>query len=223
MRTEPRQERMSFSQVTLGVACFLFAFLATAAVTAQAHSVSTYYVSQRWASDPTMYRGYLTGTLNTDAARIAMYRGDDSWDGVSGSTLDFTDSSYQNPMVLWVSNACLVPNNGVWFTETSTSNFAVSQRCYSGSNIIKAAIAFDSTGRTWYTGTGTPPSGQTDLWGVSTHELGHAGGFTGHFSGSTDCPSTSAKQTMCDSWSNAQIPWARSLATHDEHTVASAY
>ena len=209
--------------ILLGTLAFGIAFVLFGAGSADAHNDR--FSSSLWPSDPTMYRGSLSGTLNTGAGRQAMYRGDNAWDNVYGSTLDFIDSSYQNIGVNWWGSACSLPA-GVWFLEQPLSGFGASSSCVSGGVRSRSGVRFDSTGRNWYTGTGTPGFGQSDLWGVATHELGHAGGWrggTGHYSGSSLCPGNSTKHTMCSGWTNTQLKWARDLRTHDSHAIAGAY
>lgn len=83
-------------------------------------------------------------------------------------------------------------------------------------------LAFDS-GNSWYSGTGDPSASDVDTWSVATHELGHAGGFSGHFAGAvcSSSPSTT-DQTMCPNYEFGRKCW-RTLETHDIHTFASRY
>lgn len=207
-------------ECAIAACAFTLALLLASTMSAGAHT--DVFVDQRWASDPTLYRGYLTGDLNTEQARQAMYRADNAWDDVYGSTLDFIDSSHQDTDVKHRSDACQTPV-GVWYLQRNLSGpYAVAQRCYSGDDITKASVSFN-TNHTWYSGTGTPPSGQSDLWGIATHELGHTTGFSEHLTGNDLCPSNSGKHTMCPTWSKSQVPWARTLETHDKHSIAGAY
>lgn len=209
-------------ECVVAVTIFTLALIIGSSISAYAHN--DVFRDQRWASDPTMYRGYLTDELNTARARTTMYQADNEWDAVSDSTLDFLDSSYQNPHVLYTPNACLVPNNGVWFLQHSWGNSwgGATLLCVAGDDIIKASIVFN-TDYTWYTGAGTPPEGEPDLWGTATHELGHAAGFEGHFTGNELCPATSARHTMCGGWLISHLPYARTLEVHDKHSIAAAY
>jgi hypothetical protein len=88
----------------------------------------------------------------------------------------------------------------------------------------------------WYSGTGSVPSGQFDLWGLATHEFGHAGGrlmggdTDGHFwDTSSLCPgdlidgqSPSGRHTMCQTVVNGGAG-ARSPEEHDKDTFVNAY
>ena len=92
-------------------------------------------------------------------------------------------------------------------------------------------IMFDSSDRSWYTGTTTSiPTGEVDLKGTATHEAGHATGFHGpHSSGHFDPTATicdwysSTRQTMCPTSSKSNSWWWRSPESHDTHTFEDAY
>ena len=221
LRAFTKRLRNVLPECVIAVCAFTLALLVASSMSAGAHT--DVFVDQRWDSDPTLYRGYLTGVLNTEEARVAMYRADNAWDDVYGSNLDFIDSSYQDTDVKHRTNACATPE-GVWYMQRSLPNstYARAQRCYSGDEIIKASVSFNSN-HDWYLGTGTPPSGESDLWGVATHELGHTTGFSKHLTGSDLCPSNSGKHTMCPSWTKSQLPDARTLESHDKHSIAGAY
>jgi matrixin len=98
---------------------------------------------------------------------------------------------------------------------------ATTSRCTSGGRIVSFKIVFD-TNESWYTGSGTPSGSQHDAQSVMTHELGHVAGFRGHYSGSTDCPNNSARQTMCSTVSKGTTYW-RTLGAHDKSTFEDAY
>lgn len=94
-----------------------------------------------------------------------------------------------------------------------------------GGEIVQARIRFDSADP-WYTGTGPTPLGLFDLFGVATHEAGHAAGHWYHWddpgSDATVCLPPWPKHTMCAS---VQHPGSedRSLELHDYHTFNVAY
>ena len=208
-------------ELAAGSLFFVLALLLSSSFAANAHT--NVYLDKLWESDPTLYRGYLTGDLITEEARASMYRADDAWDSVSNSTFDFIDSSYQSNSVHYTGNACGVPL-GVWYLQRSFGNsyYASTGRCHDDTSYITRSTVTFNTDRTWYTGTGTPSNGQSDLWGIATHELGHASGFSEHLTGNL-CPATAARHTMCRNWSWNQTYWARSLEEHDEDSIAEVY
>ena len=84
-----------------------------------------------------------------------------------------------------------------------------------------AAIVYDKA-EPWHFGTGTPPSNQFDMRGVSTHEFGHFAGWRLHLSGETLC--SSPNHTMCPSVASGTPSYdQRTLGTHDKHTFIAAY
>ena len=94
--------------------------------------------------------------------------------------------------------------------------------------LVNTQIAFNSSNVTWYSGTGDPPNGQSDVWSFSAHEFGHAtggwlsGSIGGHFGGATLCPNSSSRHTMCASLPTGEN-WWRSLEFHDSETFGNAY
>jgi hypothetical protein len=113
--------------------------------------------------------------------------------------------------------------------------------------LYDANIVFDNSlpnNYTWNMAPSLPSNTQIDLWSVAAHEFGHAAGSTiggdklGHFVGKgTDghgagrdlgaCPggpdNPTNDSTMCNDGLRAGEYWQWDLATHDIHTVESAY
>ena len=213
--------RSLLPECIIGTLFLALTLLLSPVLMARAHN--DVYLPKLWASDPTLYRGYLTGDLITEDARDVLYRADDEWDAVSDSTFEFIDSSYQNNNIHYTGDACGVPL-GVWYLQRSYGNsyYAATGWCYDGTQHITRSTVTFNTDKTWYTGTGTPSNGQADLWGIATHELGHATGFKKHLTGSY-CPDNATRHTMCGYWDWDQTYWARTLEQHDEHSIAEAY
>jgi hypothetical protein len=90
------------------------------------------------------------------------------------------------------------------------------QRCTSGSTITRARVFLDTLDG-WYLGSGSP-GGLYDGRSALTHELGHVGGFSGHFADA--CSGTI--NTMCPTVA-AGTTHMRTLESHDEHTFDGAY
>lgn len=107
----------------------------------------------------------------------------------------------------------------------TADNPAIVNICGEGT-ILVATIRFDTGIGDWYKGTGSPGASEYDLLSVSTHEIGHVYGFgtpfIEHFSGSTDCPNSAARQTMCQGTVIGKT-WKRTLESHDIHTHQAAY
>ena len=87
-----------------------------------------------------------------------------------------------------------------------------------GTTITKMDMKFDNA-ESWYTGTGTPSTGQKDLRSIATHEFGHGLGL-GHTQ--VSCPNDSTRPTMCAGYP-ALSTYVRSLESDDRSGVAASY
>lgn len=208
---------------------FLLAGIAFAAglaigvgASANAHAADVYF-PKTWNADPYYAFGQLNAPFDTNEAKYAIHSGDDPWNSVYGSTLDFQWSGNENGHVFWQGTACsTAPSNGLWIMTDDIDALARENTCFEDGAIIKSTIRFDNVGPSWYMGVSTSvPSGKSDARSVSVHEFGHAAGFHGHFTGTSLC-SGSTRQTMCGTLPRG-TSYMRTLESHDEHTIASAY
>ena len=109
----------------------------------------------------------------------------------------------------------------------------------SNGDIRMFGTAYNSSVTDWYYGTGDAPNGDTDYWGILTHELGHGTGWYTHYIDINDVP-PGYPETFCDKtvndyhtmckfyWSsNSNYPnrgeWWRTLETHDVDAFESKY
>ena len=81
-------------------------------------------------------------------------------------------------------------------------------------NYERMQVSIESHTR-WYSGTGDTTL--MDVWGMMTHEFGHATSFSNHFGAAGDCEYDSVHQTMCPYIRTGMEEW-RTLGTHDVHT-----
>jgi hypothetical protein len=214
----------------------------TSQTRAEAHAAGSYYPTHRWAADTNNYIGFFTNgsSLDSTAGQGRMKDGNNAWNNTASAWFDVVDQAGQYDLVVWTGNACDMPLTGIWnLQEAQTGTSAQTSLCRpNASTITRAAIRYDTSGRTWHTSTSTTvPSGSTDLWGVATHENGHANGWgwgfgtcsgaVGHFCQSDPpcSPFTETNaHTMCPVWSTTnQTWWQRTLLTHDTHTFQAAY
>lgn len=93
--------------------------------------------------------------------------------------------------------------------------------------IMHSFMIWWDSGNTWYSGTGSPSTSELDFRDTATHELGHATGWTTHFSeGTAECPApntNTSRNTMCVEGGPEGSTWGRTLETHDQHTFQEWY
>jgi len=155
---------------------------------------------------PTPTAKYDTQALSASWKSVADF-GADQWDNVSPSPWDWVlDGTSNND----------ITTGGI---DGKGKTLAVTTVWYSGSNITRMTIKFDSAEK-WYLGSGTPGSTYIDGRSVSAHEFGHGLGV-GHTQ-SSYCPSNSNRSTMCSSYIIGTT-WQRSLEADDRNAVNSLY
>lgn len=169
------------------------------------------------------------GDLIGSTASTSYKAGDNPWNALSGSTLDFSLVSETSLTNLDLStNPCggTPPNPSieifVYGGATGTS-LGVTWRCVGIVHLEHAYVGLRSAS-SWYVGSGSPGSGEYDLRSTITHEFGHAGGLNIDFSGSTLCDTDNspAYHTMCGG-AIISNTWKRSLEEHDIHSMEGFY
>lgn len=198
--------------------------LAVAVPPASAHSAAT-YVPTRWADNNGNQLWHFASNFPTGAYRSRISDGVATWNALdqriifSGPQADVADF---DPSV----NTCSsVDNNVLWRSiDGALGTLALTYRCSDGSGHWAHANMVIDNAENWYSGTGTPASNAVDLWGVATHEWGHAVGME-HLNDSTACPDGDTgpnNATMCPIYAPG-VTYNRTLETHDIHTFEPAY
>ncbi|MCC6192753.1 MAG: hypothetical protein IT318_27345 [Anaerolineales bacterium] len=133
-----------------------------------------------------------------------------AWNNVSPTSFNWSYNASADSRVEYISLCCgRLGETGYWWCGVPYF-----------SNICAAFPRIQNTGYTWYAGTGTPSSGQYDLWSVLTHEFGHGSGLYDH-STSGSCSGTGGP-TMCPSISATSTHW-RTLEQEDNDRLNSIY
>jgi predicted Zn-dependent protease len=203
--------------ILVGVAAGI-AFAAAAHV-AWAHDAATFYPNT-WSPPTVTY--HFTPSVPTEWQASVDF-GADQWSNVNGSTFDYvhgTDVADFDPTVCNTSGVNGIHRGAI---DGASGTLGVTRTCFSTSthHFIAMQVLFDSA-ENFNVGSGNPSGSQPDLESVATHELGHATGFSGHFTEPALCAFNSSQQTMCSTHLSGST-WQRSLADHDQHTFAAAY
>lgn len=132
-----------------------------------------------------------------------MKEGANKWSSVSGSTFGL-EWEGEGGNFSRNCDALTDPYNGIHWDaiDDKFGTYARVIRCWhSGTNTMHGAQMIVDRAESWYTGTGSVPSDQTDALSAAAHEFGHFLGFSGpyddgHFNDTADV-CTDPMQTMC--------------------------
>jgi hypothetical protein len=223
----------------VGLAGLILGLLTALGAPVNAHSAANWY-PLKWGAASLPAINYKFHTSVGSAFRNRVEDADARWDAVQPSAFTFNRLATDNPQPY--SGSTVPCQNAPYAQEENVvyyrgiSAFGETARCANAQGNIKwTLVSFDSTGQSWYTGTGSPGSNQIDAFHTATHEFGHFTGFSPHFTAQDTCNTTlplnlATWQTMCDA---VQIlspvgdelgeTFRRTLETHDKHTFDGAY
>lgn len=198
-------------------------------LSARAHTASTYYSGSAGGTWPasTNHSYWAWTNFPSSAHRSRIVDGAKAWnDASTGVEPNFvyqgTRSSGGNALYPCSASYSIA----YWYdldAYLGTSFVGYTPRCENTSGrVFRFSLVMDSD-TSWYTGTGTPGSTQTDLWSFTTHEWGHATGWGGHYPASDValCADIHAR-TMCRDGFRGTVRF-RTLEDHDIHTFLAAY
>lgn len=137
-------------------------------------------------------------------------------------------STYQMNAFHWVTiDGAFQGSNGSGATLARVRTCVFSSSCPAigvpGTCELYSAQVEVDRDESWYLGTGDAPLSQADGWSVASHELGHATGWSGHFSSSaTICENNADQHTMCPTY-YLGTERMRTLEQHDKHTILEVY
>lgn len=197
------------------------ALVLVASYPAQAHTPGSYY-KRLWIRDKSVDYSF-TPSVSSQAWRDRTTNGAGQWNALS-QPMTFAkkaDMANFDPYVCpptYQKNAIHARS-----IDGAGGTLAQTMSCtYSGTGEMYSFELVYDTKENWYSGTGAPGGSQPDLYSIAVHELGHATGFAGHFSGSDICGTNDSQQTMCPTHYMGTTR-QRTLATHDQHTFTGAY
>ncbi len=202
----------------------VFALSNAAAV--HAHSWVPYYT----ASWPLGHRSIVYGFDNYwPLSKSGIKNGANVWNAAGGSDgADFYNSLAQKN---YSTSPCNLSDysGAIHYRDLNVYGTSVLGRtdvCKVGATLHRFVLSIDSSGRTWYVGTGDAPSNQYDMWSVASHEFGHATGWVYHLDyvtpGTSLCANNSGQHTMCGFY-YVGTERQRTLGTHDLDTYESKY
>lgn len=207
--------------------CALAIVFALSNMTAgHAHSWVPYYR----ASWPLAHRTIPYGFDNYwPLSKSGVHNGSNAWNfALGGSAPNFFN---QLPQQNYSTTACNLADytGAIHFRDLNVYGTSVLGRtdvCKVGATLHRFALSIDSSGRTWYVGTGDAPGNQYDMWSVASHEFGHATGWVYHLDyvtpGTSLCANNSGQHTMCGIY-YVGTERQRTLGTHDIDTFDSIY
>jgi len=171
-----------------------------------------------------------------DPKRGAVTNGFDQWDDkVEGRGPNFIKQADQNDGSPY--EACNGPNSVSWRNDLQQHNIpvgviAVTAWCVDNTTYVMEGFAQvydsdpkfgDGSDADWHVGDGTVASRAVDMFGVSTHEVGHATGWGAfgaqdHFLQDAICDHSLAnRQTMCAQVSPGSYPHPKAFRTREAH------
>lgn len=171
------------------------------------HSSEAYVINYTWATNHASFKYHPS---LPSAFQSGTNYGATVWTNVT------TSSWY------WIINDTSSNNDVRWGTIDGAGGLLAMMQPYTcgGTTLCQFYIKYDSA-ENWYTGSGTPGSGQKDLRSIAAHEFGHATGL-GHTQPMPNCPGTSANATMCATYTTPTTYW-RTLEGDDRNGLTINY
>lgn len=210
--------------------CVVVAALTASATSSRAHSAVNYYSTSWGPDDVPNINWRFTEQVPTGNFRDRVVDGTLEWNNVGAVPFNWVKVTPEYANFNPNPSDCTTiahEKNGVHYRSVPSGFVAYTHTC-SESGFLRSTQVVFSSSNSWYSGTSTPGSTQSDVWAFAAHEFGHATGgwlnnsIGGHFGGSTLCPSDNTKHTMCASIFNG-TNYQRSLEFHDSETFDNAY